>query len=387
MRRSITTATLALITVGLVAAGTMPAQAATSPIDTWGHHDIGRLTERASALQAARVPGGLPPTAMSPVTVAEHLAGPLNFAVGKHGSLYVGQSNSGVLTLVAPGKKPRDLVTAPDTDIEAVSLRGTSLTWSETTFGPDGPATAVVKQQAGTAAPKLLVDTMAYERAHNSDSVNTYGFRGLTPACLATVPPPLQPYTGVVDSHPYGAVEGRFGTYVADAGSNSILKIDPRGRVSTLAVLPGRAVAITAEAAAGLGLDPCVVGHEYVFEPVPTDIEIGPDGQLYVTGLPGGPEDGSTGANGSVYRVSPKTGAIKLIATGFAGATNLAIAPNGTVYVAELFGDRVSAISRDGVVTPLVSLTQPAGLEWARGRLYVSTNVFGDGSIVSLKVH
>ncbi|WP_421734904.1 hypothetical protein [Cellulomonas sp.] len=75
-----------------------------------------------------------------------------------------------------------------------------------------------------------------------------------------------------------------------------------------------------------------------------------------------------------------------LFATGFAGATNVAIGSGGTVFVAELYANQVSSVSRRGVVTPLVSLNQPAGLEWSHGKLYVSTDVFGDGKIVSLRV-
>lgn len=49
----------------------------------------------------------------------------------------------------------------------------------------------------------------------------------------------------------------------------------------------------------------CVVGHEYAFEPMPTDVEIGPDGWLYVSSFPGGPEDPSLGARGAIFRINP----------------------------------------------------------------------------------
>ena len=84
--------------------------------------------------------------------------------------------------------------------------------------------------------------------------------------------------------------------------------------------------------------------------------------------------------------MNPWTGAVKQLATGFSGATNLAIGSGGTVYVAELYVNQVSSVTKRGVVTPLVSLNQPAGLEWSNGKLYVSTDVFGDGKIVSLRV-
>ncbi len=363
MRRSTITAALPLAIAGLLALGSVPAVADDSPSS--GAHN---------------------PRPTTPVTVAEHLVGPLTFAVGDHAKLYVGQSFSGALTLIEPGQAPEDLVSAPGVDIAAVATKDGAVTWAETTFGETEVGSAVLKRRSRNGAVSQLADTLLHERTTNPDAAITYGFQGLTPECLALIPPFLHPYTGHIDSHPYGSAISGSTTYVADAGANALLKVDRRGRVSTVAVLPAKTLQVPAEAAAANGLDPCVVGHDFVLEPVPTDVEIGDDGKLYVSTLPGGPEDGSLGANGSVYRVNPETGAVKLIATGFAGATNIAIAPNGTIYVAELFGNQVSSISRNGTVKPFVSLTEPAGLEYAHGYLYVSTNVFTDGSIVRFKI-
>ncbi|QTE28927.1 ScyD/ScyE family protein [Pengzhenrongella sicca] len=391
MRRSTTTAAVAsLATAGLLALGTIPAAAAAQPPDPLARHNVFRALGADDAAAAKR--GGNhhspAPGPKDPVTVAEGLAGPLSFAVGGRSTLYVGQAFSGALTVLAKGKDPIDLVSSPGTDIAAVAVDHGGLTWAESVFGEEGVLSAVVKHRTKRGVVSDRADLLAYELANNPDAGSTYGFQGLAPECAALVPPFLQSYTGLIDSHPYGAAIGRYGTYVADAGSNALLKIDYRGRVSTVAVLPGKTVQVTAEAAAALGIDACVVGADFILEPVPTDVEIGPDGKLYVTSLPGGPEDGSLGANGSLYRVNPQTGAVQLVATGFAGATGLAIAPNGTMYVAELFGGQVSAVSRYGTVTPFASLTEPAGLEWARGRLYVSTNVLtGPGSIVTLGGH
>ena len=93
-----------------------------------------------------------------------------------------------------------------------------------------------------------------------------------------------------------------------------------------------------------LGLPECAIGSVYVSEPVPTDVELGPDGLLYVLLLPGA-EDPNLGARGAVYTVNPATGEVAFVAGGFAGATNVAVAPDGTVYVAELFGNEISRVS------------------------------------------
>ncbi|MGO1933184.1 MAG: ScyD/ScyE family protein, partial [Cellulosimicrobium funkei] len=109
------------------------------------------------------------------------------------------------------------------------------------------------------------------------------------------------------------------------------------------------------------------------FEPVPTDVEVGPRGVLYVTTLPGGPEDASLGARGAVYTVDPWRGAVRRLATGFLGATNLAVSGDGTVYVAELFGGKVSQVGKRGPST-LVEVPLPAGLEWDGKGLLATTN-------------
>lgn len=186
------------------------------------------------------------------------------------------------------------------------------------------------------------------------------------------------PYTGIVEAHPYTVTPGWHGWFVADAASNAILYVDWKGNVKTIAVLPPQEpLVVTAEAAAAAELPPCVAGSSFIAEPVPTDVEVGPDGRLFVSTLPGGPEDPSLGARGSVYKVNPWNGAVWPIATGFAGATNLAVTPWGTVYVSELFGDQVSKVVK-GAPVPIASLPSPSGLEWAKGKLYVGTDTFGE---------
>ena len=174
------------------------------------------------------------------------------------------------------------------------------------------------------------------------------------------------------------------GWYVADAAGNDILKVSKSGKISTYFVLRPQKIVVTADVAAGVGLPDCTIGKTYAFEPVPTDVEVKSNGSLIVSMLPGGPEDACLGARGAVIRVAGD-GEFANLASGFLGATNVAIGKGGRIYVAELFANRVSVL-RDGVISTVADLPSPAGVEYANGTLYVSTDVFGNGSVVTIDV-
>jgi len=198
---------------------------------------------------------------------------------------------------------------------------------------------------------------------------------------LAKLPSELQPYTGIVESNPYKvATLNPFSYAVADAAGNSIVQVSVGRDPRTVAVLPGVPQRITPAAAVQNGLPLCTIGRIYTSEPVPTDVEVGPDGFWYVSSLPGAPELPNTG---SVFRVNPNTGAVNVVARGFSGATDLAVADDGTIYVAELFGNRISSIS-NGVVSTVVDVFSPGAVEIGPdGTLYATTGVFGpSGSVV-----
>ena len=114
-------------------------------------------------------------------------------------------------------------------------------------------------------------------------------------------------YTGVKDSHPYQVEALPGGSWaVAEAAGNAILRVNKLGRISTIAVLPRQAITFTQKMADALGAPDCVVGVKYGFEPVPTDVERDRTGNLWVSLLPGGPEDPSLGARGAVYKITPQ---------------------------------------------------------------------------------
>jgi len=322
--------------------------------------------------------------------IAQGLAGPLQIDVGPSGTVYVAESFSGALRLIdRGGVVSPPLATNPTGEIGGVAARGNTIAYSTNDRVGPPPGEAVVSDLVvlKKGVVTLRVDLLAYEQTENPDLVNTYGFASISPECAAQLPEFIGPanYQGIIDSHPYALANADDGWYVAEAGGNAILHLSSAGEVTTVAVLPPQATVVTAEAAAGLGLPACTVGLTYSFEPVPTDVEVSGDGTLYVTTLPGGPEDPSLGARGAVHHVDPTTGTVELVAGGFLGAVNVAVG-GGQVYVSELFANRVSVVTPDGPKV-VAALSQPAGLEWARGRLYVSYDVFGNGSVGTIALH
>jgi hypothetical protein len=281
-----------------------------------------------------------------------------------------------------------DLVTAPGTEIAGVDALGNGTVFYTTSIGgseESPPTSTQLRRVLPNGHVSTLADLLTYEQTFNPDQVNTYGLVGATPDCLAQWPAEAGPssYTGIIDSHPYSVAIAPGGVYVAEAAGNDILRVTRNGTISTVAVLPPQPTVITADTAAANGLPDCTIGLTYNFEPVPTDVEVGPHGTLYVSLLPGGPEDPSLGARGSVYTVDPSTGATHKVAGGFAGATNLALGPNGTIYVSELFADEIAVVS-GGSTVDTIALSQPAAVEYARGELYASTDVFGNGAVVTI---
>jgi hypothetical protein len=306
-------------------------------------------------------------------TYPDNYIGPLQFAVdGKR--IFVADSFQSALFKVG---NPDPIATGPDAsvggDLAGVGVDPATHTLAYTTNTGDHSVTKLVIRP--NQGKQVSADLSGYEATVNPDKTNHYGPEGRVNSCARKAlrklgaPTPLR-YTGGVDSHAYAVTAIGGGSWaVADAGGNDIVKVDAAGNVSTIAVLPPQPIEITADLAAGIGLPACAVGITYKFEPVPTDVEVGPNGDLYVSALTGASE--VAGAAGAVYHIT-SSGTPQLVAGGFVGATNLAISPDGTIYVANLFSGDISAIS-GGNTTTVGNLPGVAALEFANGKLYAST--------------
>jgi hypothetical protein len=322
-------------------------------------------------------------------TLSSAYVGPLQFAVSGRTVLVADAFTStlnllGRSTPIATGPSP-----ASGGDLAGVGIDPHSHAVAYTTSNGDHSVTALTILQRGKK--KIVADLSGFEKRRNPDGKLSYGATTTPNACaikaLTAAGIPIT-YTGTVDSHPYAVTAIGNGAWaVADAGGNDIVKVDSRGHVSLISVLPPATVKITTAFAAANGLPSCVSGFSYRFEAVPTDVEIGRHGVLYVTSLPGGPEGPGSGNPGSVYRIAAHGQPVR-IATGFAGATNLAIDSHGAIFVAEISTGTVAKVVC-GKPKPVLSLPGVVALEFANGHLFASTapaatGGSGPGTIVEL---
>ncbi|MFS0867211.1 ScyD/ScyE family protein [Microbacterium sp. 179-B 1A2 NHS] len=325
--------------------------------------------------------GGRHTPAPDPVVRSTQVVAPFNLdVVGKR--VYVADGFANTVGRLARDGSIRPVVAdAPGASGVERSRDGRTIAFT-TTEGGEAAITESGLNLWGSRGSKVYADTLAYETRRNPDRNVAYGVANPS-ACVqeALADAGLDAtYTGIVDSHAYSVAQLGRSWVVADAGANALFTVDRRGRISTLAVLPAQPTRITAEMAAAVGLPDCVVGVTYRFEAVPTDVEVGRDGMLYVTTLPGGPESPVFGARGALWKVNPYSGKAKQIASGFLGATNLALGKKGEIYVAEYFAGAISVVKM-GKKSHYLDLANVVAVETGQdGSLWAGTTIALDPS-------
>ncbi len=346
-----------------------------------------KTLRRSTTLAVAGLVGAslllVPPTSSSakkigtptPVVKSSALATPFNLAFARSGVLVADGTLNLVGKLAADGTITPIATDQPGASGVAVGRKGTLAFTTTVTEEGTFENTASGLNVWGPKGKRSFIDTLAFETANNPDSSYSYGVTNPSQCVVDALTAAGFPvsYTGQIDSHAYSVAAYGSGWIVADAGANALLTVSHKGKLRTLAVLPPQPAQISAEAAAALGLPDCVAGVTYAFESVPTDVEVGRDGFLYVTTLPGGPESAALGARGKLWKVNPRTGRATELASGFLGATNLALGSHGRIYVAELFGGKISVV-KGSKKTDFVSLPGVVAVETdRRGQLWAAT--------------
>jgi hypothetical protein len=220
---------------------------------------------------------GLAGAAQPPwTTVATDFKSPL-FGLAKPagGRLLVADSGAGP-TVVLPGGGTRLLAELPDvTDVLRTGRRTVLATVS-------GLKQALYRVSRGRATE--VADLGAFEKA-------------------------VDPDRDGVESNPFDLARRPGGpTLVADAAGNSILAVGRRGRIDWVATLPERTVSTQPlKNFAGCPDGPpdiCGLPPTLDADPVPTSVEIGPDGHLYVGELTGFP---ATPGTSRIWRIKAGT--------------------------------------------------------------------------------
>jgi hypothetical protein len=207
---------------------------------------------------------------------------------------------------------------------------------------PDGAAFGTLQQLRPDGSVRLVADIAAFER------LNAGG--------------------GLEDSNPYGILLEAGGTFVADAGGNTIVRADANGTTSLVAAFP-----VTPITSLPPGLPPIPF-----YEAVPTEVQRGPDGALYASSLSGAPFLPGAAA---IWRIVPGQAPQKVI-DNLTMVTDFAIARDGTVWVTRyasfpFFGGpgALDRIAPDGTRTAFLvgQLEQPTGVTIGPdGAIYVS---------------
>jgi hypothetical protein len=181
-----------------------------------------------------------------------------------------------------------------------------------------------------------------------------------------------------IDANPVDLEFDGLSLLVADAGGNSLNRVNVLGRISNVAVFPNRP-----------GIPNPFGGPPVDMQAVPTAVEVASNGDILVSQLTGFPFP-TGGAN--IYRVDRRSGKVTVAYSGFTNIMDMAFGKDGTLYVLEIdhnglllppIDGAIFAISRDGtrrqIALPAGSLPLPGGITVGRDGLYVTTMAVAPG--------
>jgi len=348
----------------------------------------------AAVLVLAGAPSAVGADALEPVV--EDLDGPRGLAVGPHGQVVFSEADGVVSRLATRGKRAgsvRELFSVPAGFLAPAVDARRQRVFALTTAGEPGTGAGTLYRWGPHRGARPIADISGYQQ------------RDPDPYDLEDFPE---------DSNPYGvAALPRGGALVADAAGNDLLRVSPRGKIRTVARVKPMVVEVPEglpdESPEGEPLPPA--GTPIPAEAVTTSVVVGADGYWYVGELRGFP---ATPGTSHVWRIKPGStdavcnpkrphrGDCRLYAGGFTSIVDLAAAPDGSIYVAELVkrswlqwelgAEPIGGVFRippgggDAVELAADQLPLPGGVEAGRnGKVYVAGPIFGPGSIARLQ--
>lgn len=323
----------------------------------------------------------LAPTRAAPAewsVVAANLANPRHLTFGPDGALYVAEAGSGGAAPCVTGPEgpacygPSGAVTMVEFDADMAPTHQMQTITGLPSLGLEGtgnngigPSAVAFNEAALYVLTGLGADPAARDTGGPLETVGanfaqlmaTGPGDAFTPwVDIGDYEAAANPAADQIDTNPFDLERVDDGYLVIDAGGNSLLHVSDAGDVTTLATFP----AVMVEFPPGSG-------DMIPMDAVPTAVEVGPDGDYYVSQLTGFP---FPVGGASVWRVPAAGGAPVVYADGFTNLLDLDFAIDGSLYVVEMFansmlsGDPTGAITRiapdggrevvarEGLITP-----------------------------------
>lgn len=313
----------------------------------------------------ASVSAAPPEGAVDGEVVIADLVYPESVAIDADGTVYAAENLYGEINQLPPGEDPRLIYR----DARSRPVAGVSVAEGVVTFAS---STCCARTQSRVyrledGARRTVADIWDWESRRNPDRIQTYGYTRISSSCRAQAPRKLRTFRGRASSYVTGTALDGETTYVADTGANALFSVDGVGRVRTVAVLPVTRVRVTEELRRAEGLPRCSEGGWLRAGPAPQDVELGPDGNLYVTSAP---YQNGLVDHGRIYRVSPVTGDVTRVASRLRDPRGLAVSETGTIYVA--VGAAILELPPAGGRATFAEIPSPGDVELGDGYVYAA---------------
>ena len=310
--------------------------------------------------------------------------------VDSAGTVFGAAVSSGLISRIPATGAPTTLATnSLKTTLTSVIAQRNGVVYYTTTaaktVASDRDPVVVMSVPATGGTPKLVADLGAWEKSHNPDAKNTYGYVGLPKDCSDQFLVHREAVRhGSYFYNPSSMIATASGLYITDAGRSSVLRVGYDGSISLVAVLPPQAQIVADIAVRFQYSAPnCADGYKFIPEGAPTGITLAPDGNLYVTVIPANNPYLNDTFAGGLYRVNPTTGATTRIIGKLFGPSGVSATPSGTLYISEIRGGAggnptgggggISVVRVNAqVARPVINTDSPWTVKFVKDKLYVS---------------